>query len=119
MKRFLALSLCALLALGCGVAASAAPTQLTDFDQAYFDDLAAKELELKDKLDACALAGIPADYETVSYSAFKLYRPLFYDAMMVRGDFSPEEACLEQRGRATSSRRTGPSSSRASTYLCR
>ncbi|MCL2507725.1 MAG: beta-galactosidase [Oscillospiraceae bacterium] len=75
MKRFLALALCALLVFGCSIVpVTAAATQLSDFDQTYFDGLAAKEQELKEKLDACALAGIPTDYETVNYTTFRTYR---------------------------------------------
>jgi len=96
MRRFLALTLCALLVLCCCVPAAAAATQLTDFDQAYFDGLAAKEQELKEKLDACELAGIPTDYELVNYTAFKTYWPGFRGAVQ-RGTFTLEEALYYDR----------------------
>ena len=84
MKRFFALTLCALLAVGVSVPAAAAPAQLAEFDQAYLDSLAAKEQALGYKLDACALAGIPADYEMVNYNAFKRYSGILRDDRMVK-----------------------------------
>ena len=96
MKRLLALALCALLVLSVNAAASAVPAQLTDFDQAYFDGLAAKEQELKDKLDACALAGIPADYETVNYNVFQQYSQILRDELR-RVSFTLEEALYYDR----------------------
>jgi len=91
MKRFLVLTICVLLVLPCGAPAAAAAAQLTDFDHAYFGGLTAKEQELKDKLDACALAGIPADYEQVNYSVFRRYSQVLRDELR-RASFTPEEA---------------------------
>ena len=96
MKRFLALALSALMVLCCGLPAAAAPTQLTDFDQAYLDSLAAKEQALKDKLDACTLAGIPADYETVNYNVFRRYSQVLRDELR-RASFTLEEALYYDR----------------------
>ncbi|MCL2513769.1 MAG: beta-galactosidase [Oscillospiraceae bacterium] len=97
MKRFFALILCAVLVFGCSVpAAVAAAAALTDFNQAYFDGLAAKEQELKDKLDACALADIAVDYELVNYNAFKR----FSEGLCInieRGSFNLEEALYYDR----------------------
>ena len=75
MKKLLVLALCALLVFAGGAPALAAGQPGMDeyFSQAYFDGLALKERELRDKLDACALAGIPTDYERATCDAFKLY----------------------------------------------
>jgi len=72
MKKLLALALCSLLVLCCGLPAAMAEPRREDFGQAYFDGLAAMERELRDKLEACEARNIPTDYEQVNYNVFRV-----------------------------------------------